>query len=282
MNPTRELMQAFDNKAYLHSREGRIIRVLAEFSEPKHRFEKAGILDTIVFFGSARTLPLKEAKKNLAELKQKKRVSAQELNKARTAVQMAAYYEDATRLSCRLSRWAKSMTKTFAICSGGGPGIMEAVNKGARMANFPSIGFNISLPFEQAPNSYISRDLSFEFHYFFLRKFWFLYLAKALVIFPGGFGTMDEMMEVFTLVQTKKIQKDLIVILFGEEFWKKTINFDYLVEAGMIDDTDLRVFKFCSTVDEAFKVITNRLGRLLDRRKGKGHPGYDQPLVLGI
>ena len=257
MNAKSTPQEAFFNKEYLTSREGRIIRVLSEFSEPKHRFEKQGIEDTIVFFGSARTLPTKTAKSNLKKIKAQKRVPATKLKQAERDLVMSKYYEDAKELSRRLSLWLKKRTNTFAMCSGGGPGIMEAMNKGAHLAKFPSVGLNINLPFEQSPNPFISSELNFEFHYFFLRKFWFVYLAKALVVFPGGFGTLDEMMEVFTLVQTKKIQKNLQMIVFGEEYWKNVINFDFLADSLVVDKQDLQLFDFCNTVDEAFTSITD-------------------------
>jgi uncharacterized protein (TIGR00730 family) len=172
---------------------------------------------------------------------------------------MSRYYEDATELSRRLSEWTKSQTAQFAICSGGGPGIMEAANRGAHLAKAPSIGLNIHLPFEQQANPFISPHLNFEFHYFFIRKFWFVYMAKAIVMFPGGFGTLDEMMEVLTLIQTQRITKKVVLVLFGKEFWGKMLNMEYLVETGMISPEDLGLFKICDTVDEAYQHITKGL-----------------------
>lgn len=258
---------AFDNHEYLHSREGRIIRVMAEFSYPRHKFVAEGIQDTIVFFGSARLQSPKAAKANLKAVSAQKKVSPAELNRAKHAVELSKYYDAAVELSKRFSLWAKSRAQTFAMCSGGGPGIMEAANKGAALANAPSIGLNIRLPFEQHPNPYISDSLNFEFHYFFIRKFWFLYLAKALLVFPGGFGTLDEMMEILTLIQTKKVGKKLPVILYGSTFWKKVINFDYLIESGMISPDDLKLFKFCDDIEEAYQYIVGHLDKEILSRK---------------
>ena len=208
------------------------------------------------------------------------KATTQELKKEELAVEMSHYYEDATALARRLTLWSKEKKVNLAICSGGGPGIMEAANKGARQARGASIGLNINLPFEQEPNPYISKHLNFEFHYFFLRKFWFLYHAKALVVFPGGFGTLDEMMEVLTLIQTQKIKKDMLVVVYGKKFWDKIINFNHLVETGMIDESDLKLFRFCDTVDEALDYLTRDLQRFLYKRQKAA--GKFQPWVLDI
>ncbi len=277
-----ESIAAYDNKEYLHSREARVFRVMAEFSEPEHRFEKNQIEDTIVFFGSARTLPPAEAKKRLQTIIKHKSSTPAQIKIAQTAVKMSRYYEDAENLSSRLSHWLEGKTHTFAICSGGGGGIMEAANRGASERNFPSIGLNISLPFEQNANPYITESLNFEFHYFFLRKFWFLYMAKAIIIFPGGFGTLDEMMEVLTLVQTQKLQKNFPIILFGKEYWTKVINFKHFADMGMIDPDDVNIFKVCETVDEAYKEVTRRLEVLLNDRKAPKGKDYTSPLVIDI
>jgi uncharacterized protein (TIGR00730 family) len=181
------------------------------------------------------------------------------LEKAVKQLEMSQYYEDAVELSKRLTKWSMALPvdeKRFIVCSGGGPGIMEAANKGAHLANGHSIGLNISIPFEQFVNKYVDPKLAFEFHYFFMRKFWFAFLAKALVAFPGGFGTLDEMMEVITLIQTGKLSKPLKVIVYGEKFWREVMNFDALIDHGMINKEDLKIFSFCSTVDEAFEIIT--------------------------
>jgi hypothetical protein len=176
-------------------------------------------------------------------------------------VEMSRYYEDTEELAYRLTKWSKSLKKgnKFVICSGGGPGIMEAANRGAHRASGLSVGFNISLPFEQFPNKYISESLNFEFHYFFMRKFWFAYLAKALVIMPGGFGTLDELMEILTLVQTEKLNKKMKIIIYGKEFWDRVINLEAFAELRMISPQDLKLFKFVSTVDEAFDELKKSL-----------------------
>ena len=171
---------------------------------------------------------------------------------------MSKYYEDSVELSERLTRWSMSLPtdkKRFIICSGGGPGIMEAANKGAKRAGGESIGLNISIPYEQFVNKYVNKELAFEFHYFFMRKFWFAYLAKALVVFPGGFGTVDEFMEILTLVQTGKIKKDMKVIVYDESYWKNIINFQAFIDNGMIDEKDMKLFDFCNSVDEMFDKI---------------------------
>ncbi len=255
--------KAYKNLKFLTSHEAREIRVLAEFLEPEARFAKYNITDTFVFFGSARIISEKEAKKNLRELKkQKNKIKNYEkkLVKAERDLEFSKYYEDARELAKRLTKWSidlKHPEHRFIVASGGGPGIMEASNRGAKEARGKSIGMNISLPFEQYVNDYVSPELAFEFHYFFVRKFWLIYLAKALVVFPGGFGTMDELFEALTLIQTKKIHKNLKIIIYGSEYWKKVINFDAFVEAGTISKRDLKLFDFCDTVDDAYEKITS-------------------------
>ncbi|HKP96605.1 MAG TPA: LOG family protein [Fibrobacteria bacterium] len=247
------------NKEFLHNKDGRAIRILAEFLEPEYRFRQFGIDDTIVFFGSARILPKRAAAAALRKLKKDPRSPAAALRKAERNLAMSRYYEEAVELSRRLSEWNKSQKNQYAICSGGGPGIMEAANKGAHLAHAPSIGLNIHLPFEQHANPFISSHLNFEFHYFFVRKFWFVYMAKAIIMFPGGFGTLDEMMEVLTLVQTERITKKMVVVLYGAEFWSKVLNLECLVETGMISPEDVDLFKICATVEEAFAYVTKGL-----------------------
>lgn len=255
------------NKEFLHNKDGRAIRILAEFLEPEYRFRQFGIDDTIVFFGSARILPKRVAQANLRKLRKDPKAKPQDVKKAGHNLEMSRYYEEAVELSRLLSEWNKSQKNQYAICSGGGPGIMEAANKGAHLAHAPSIGLNIHLPFEQHANPYISSHLNFEFHYFFVRKFWFVYMAKAIIIFPGGFGTLDEMMEVLTLVQTERITKKMVVVLYGAEFWGKVLNLDYLVETGMIAEEDLNLFKICATVEEAFEYVTKGLVPNSDSKK---------------
>ena len=264
---------SFMNKEFLHNKDGRAIRILAEFLEPEYRFRQFGIDDTIVFFGSARILPRNVALANVRKLKKDPKAKPKDLSKAAHNLEMSRYYEEAVELSRRLSEWNKSQKHQYAICSGGGPGIMEAANKGAHLADSPSIGLNIHLPFEQHANPYISSHLNFEFHYFFVRKFWFVYMAKAIIMFPGGFGTLDEMMEVLTLVQTERITKKMVVVLYGAEFWGKVLNLDALVETGMISPEDLGLFKVVATVDEAFAHITKGLLANGDGKKKRSRGG---------
>jgi len=260
--------KAYRNMEFLNSPDARILRMVAEFLEPQRRFRHQNIKDTIVFFGSARMKPRSEALKTLhkaeSTLARSKRKTGQVLREYRAAqiqLDMSRYYEDTVKLARRLTEWSKTLKSPnrFVVCSGGGPGIMEAANKGADLAGGKSIGLNISLPFEQFANPYITKELNFEFHYFFLRKFWFVYLAKALVIFPGGFGTMDELMEVLTLLQTDKIKKKMTVVIYGTEYWQKVINFDEMVNRGVISSEDLKLFKFMDDPDEAFKYLKQSL-----------------------
>lgn len=253
-------VKAYNNLEFLNSADARTVRILSEFYEPESRFEKNKIRDTVVFFGSARILSRKDALKFLSEAKKdKSRASKEKIDHAQKLLEMSRYYEDAVELSKKLTLWSMSLPvdeKRFIVCSGGGPGIMEAANKGAHLAKGQSIGLNISIPFEQFVNKYVDTELAFEFHYFFMRKFWFSFLAKALVAFPGGFGTLDEMMEIVTLIQTGKLSKPLKVIVYGESYWREVMNFDALIENGMICKDDMKIFDFCSTVDEAFEKIT--------------------------
>jgi len=253
-------LKAYNNMEFLNSNDGRVIRILSEYLEPKARFEKNKIVDTIVFFGSARITSRQQALKllNIAK-KEKSSASKKNFEKAVQQVEMSHYYEEAVELAKELTKWTMSLSedkKRFMICSGGGPGIMEAANKGAKLAGGESIGLNISIPFEQFVNKYVDQKLAFEFHYFFMRKLWFVDMAKALIAFPGGFGTMDELMEVLTLRQTNKVTKPLKVLLYGESYWKEVLNFNAFVEKGMINQDDLKLFDFASNVDEAFEKIT--------------------------
>lgn len=257
--------KAYKNLEFLNSSDARHIRVLCEFVEPKSRFRRLRIKDTIVFFGSARTLSPEKAEAALSALEASGNASPADLEIARRDARSAHYYGDAAALAERLTAWSEGLPKKghrFVICSGGGPGIMEAANRGAHEAGGRSVALNISLPFEQAGNPYHTPELAFEFHYFFVRKFWFVYLAKALIVFPGGFGTMDELFEVLTLVQTQKSVKVMPIVLYGREFWNEVINFDALVRWGYISPQDLDLFQFCDTVDEAFDYLTERLTKL--------------------
>ncbi len=264
--------KAYKNLDFINSRDARVIRILAELLEPMQRFQKYKINDTIVFFGSARTKPPSEARRYLEQIKERmasgdcqdKKQLEEELEVAKNQVFLSRYYQDAIELAKRLTSWSKSLNSNsrFIVCSGGGLGIMEAANRGAKEAGGKSIGLNISIPMEQYPNQYITPELNFEFHYFFMRKYWFVYLAKGLVIFPGGFGTLDELFEVLTLLQTKKLEKQLPIIIYGSEYWNQVINFEVMLKYGTISKSDLNLLKFCDTVEEAFSYLTKELTRL--------------------
>ena len=263
------LVNAYKNQEFMASYSGRTLRILSEYLEPEARFRKNKVRDTIVFFGSARTVPRKEAEKQLheveAEIKKSHKIS-DALHKKRMhaqgLVKMAPYLEAAENLAYRLTKWSKALpddSHRFIITSGGGDGIMGGANEGAIKAGGLSVGLNITLPFEQKPNPHITPALAFQFHYFFMRKFWFLYLAKALVIFHGGFGTFDEFMEALTLLQTKKIHRPLPIVLFGREYWNEVIRFDKMVEWSVISPEDLDLFLLTDSVDEAFEYVTKGL-----------------------
>ena len=255
---------AYENEPFLSSPDGRVLRILAEYQEPLARFRREQIQDTVVFFGSARFQGEKDAAQALAHLEKNPDSAAsaaqleQDLKRARASVDMARYYEDARKLAHMLTRWSITIPARrhrFVVTTGGGPGIMEAANRGALEAGGRSIGLNIQLPFEQHPNQYITPSLSFQFHYFFMRKFWFAYLAKGLVIFPGGFGTMDELFEILTLAQTEKLAKKILVIIYGSEYWNKIINFQAFVDAGAVSPQDLDLFKIVDSPEEAFEFL---------------------------
>jgi uncharacterized protein (TIGR00730 family) len=252
---------AFLNPEFMLGRDGRAVRILAEFLSPEHRFERLKIEDTLVFFGSARALSKRTAAANLRAARKAAGTGpkTEAVLKAERDVLVSRYYEECYQLSKKLALWSEALGYHYAFCSGGGPGIMEAANKGAQAGGAPSVGLNILLPFEQSANRYIDPDLNFEFRYFFMRKFWFAYMAKAIIMFPGGFGTIDEMMEVLTLVQTQRITKKMAVVLYGKEYWSRVVDFRYLAEMGMIHASDLDLFHICETVDEAFAFITQSL-----------------------
>ena len=226
---------AYQNDDFLKTPDARALRILSEYLYPLSHFRRERVHDTIVFFGSARTF---ESGAN------------------------GRYYNEARELARRLTQWSEGLdhaSRRFVVCSGGGPGIMEAANRGASEAGGKTVGLNIGLPFEQRPNPFITPSLNFEFHYFFMRKFWFAYLAKALVVFPGGFGTLDELTEILTLVQTQKLRKKMLVLLYGTGFWNEIINFDALVRHGMIAEEDLHLFQFADDVDSAFQLLQTGL-----------------------
>ncbi len=251
-------IKAYKDERFINSPNARGLRILSEYMEPDTRFDDLDVSDTIVFFGSARTKSRDEAVKQLDAARQ----HGGDVALAERDLENSRYYEDARALAHRLTEWSKGLEdeqRRFLVCTGGGPGIMEAANRGASEAGGDNIGLNISLPFEQHDNPYITRELSFEFHYFFMRKFWFMYLAKAMIVFPGGFGTMDEFFETLTLIQTKKINKVLPIVLYGKAFWGDTLNLGALVKHGTISPGDIDLFKEADSVDEAFDYIVEGL-----------------------
>ena len=253
-------VKAYQNEAFLNSTDARAIRILAEYIEPETRLREMEIRDTIVVFGSARIPPRDVAEAELAAAKLTGDAAA--IKKAEKRVEISEYYEITRTLCFRLTEWSKALEGTerrFVICSGGGPGIMEAANRGASEARGENIGLNISLPFEQHDNAYITRRLSFEFHYFFMRKFWFSYLAKALIIMPGGFGTLDEALEMATLMQTDKIKKPLALVLFGKKYWSQVLHFEPMIEFGTISPEDPDLFYMTDSIDDAFDYLTSWL-----------------------
>lgn len=259
---------AYENKTFLNGPDGRALRILSEYMEPLARFRHERIQDTVVFFGSARFLSPSAAHEDLQLLQEPGSAKLappeeqENLKRAQTAVGMARYYEDARKLARMLTEWSlqlKSKRQRFVVTTGGGPGIMEAANLGAREAGGKTIGLNISLPFEQVPNQYISPELNFEFHYFFMRKLWFAYLAKALVVFPGGFGTLDELFEILTLAQTEKLAKKITVLIYGQDYWKKVLNLEALAEAGAISPDDIHLFHYVDSPEQGFEILKDHL-----------------------
>jgi len=252
---------------FLESADGRPIRILAEYLEPLKRFREQKIQDTVVFFGSARVDSRERAERALNTLRARGVPDADghyeaELKKSRKALEWARYYEEARELARMLTTWTRTLKSDnyrFVVTSGGGPGIMEAANRGAREAGGKTIGLNIRLPFEQGANPYLTEGLHFEFHYFFMRKFWFAYLAKALVIFPGGFGTCDELFEILTLVQTDKLSKKIGVVLYGRQYWDAVLNFGPMSEWGAVHERDLDLFQYADTPMEAFECLHDHL-----------------------
>jgi uncharacterized protein (TIGR00730 family) len=280
--PLQAAPLAYENPAFVNGPEGRLLRIVAEYSEPLARFRREQIQDTVVFFGSARFRGREEADHALELLdntgstrpapSEEQPASPPQIaagqattlqrRRAVAAVEMARYYEDARRLAQLLTAWARTIPSKrhrFVVMSGGGPGIMEAANRGAWEAGGKTIGLNIRLPFEQAPNPYITPGLNFEFHYFFMRKLWFAYLSKALVVFPGGFGTLDEMFEILTLAQTHKLAKKITVVIYGSDYWKRVFNFEALVNTGAISPKDIELFQYADTPESAFEMLRHGL-----------------------
>jgi len=262
-------IKAYKNINFLKRREARTVRLLAEYIEPETRFEDLDISDTIVFFGSARGLPAKESRAALKAAKE--HGDAHLIESAERDLAMSRYYEEARELAKRLTKWSKGLEKgrrRFVVCTGGGPGLMEAANRGASEAHGLNIGLNISIPHEQVNNPYVSRELEFEFNYFFMRKFWFTYLAKALIAFPGGFGTLDEFFELMTLLQTRKLGKQIPIVLYGTDYWDQIIDFDAMVRFGTVSPEDLNLFRRSNSVDEAFDFITRELNKKALKQPG--------------
>jgi uncharacterized protein (TIGR00730 family) len=253
---------AYREESFLQSAESRPLRILSEYLWPLTHFRDEKIQDTIVFFGSARI---------------------------RETGPLGRYYQEARELAGLLTAWAGSLApsadnsephRRFVVCSGGGPGIMEAANRGASEAGGKTIGLNIGLPFEQRPNPYITPELCFEFHYFFMRKFWFAYLAKALVVFPGGFGTLDELSEILTLAQTQKLENKILIVLYGSSYWHEILNFDALVKYGMISEADLNLFRFADTPQEALAILQDGLTRYyLEPESALQRPSEEAPEI---
>jgi len=280
--PLESAPLAYENTSFLDSPDGRPLRIMAEYTEPMARFRRERIQDTVVFFGSARfraldvanhelelldnsyaAQPAPEAEQPASDAELARGETTQlKRDRAEAAVEMARYYEDARTLARMVTEWAKTLPgrrHRFVVTSGGGPGIMEAANRGAWEAGGKTIGLNIKLPFEQYPNPYITPELNFNFHYFFMRKYWFAYLAKALVVFPGGFGTLDEMFELLTLDQTQKLAKKITIVIYGSSYWKQVINMEMLAEKGAIAPKDLELFQFADTPEHAFRILKDGL-----------------------
>jgi uncharacterized protein (TIGR00730 family) len=260
-------VHAFLNERFLASSGARALRILSEYLEPKGRFERFRVDDTIVFMGSARIPSREQAQADVRAAEK----GGGDLDRARQGLAMSRYYEAARELASRLTAWSKQLEdeeRRFVVCTGGGPGIMEAANRGASEARGVNVGLTISIATEEIDNPYVTRELALHFHYFFMRKFWFAYLAKAVIVFPGGFGTLDELFEILTLIQTHKIRKHLPVVLFGASYWDEVIDFDALIRYGMIDKDDTAIFMRTDSVDDAFRFVTGSLGRYAIEERG--------------
>src|SRR5882762_5868375 len=253
----RAQTKAYQDPDFLNSRDARALRILSEYLEPKSRFDRHKVDDTIVFMGSARIKSRGDAEEMARKAK-----GGKDKERAETALRMSVYYEAARELASRLTRWSKALDqkeRRFVVCTGGGPGIMEAANRGAAEAKGLNVGLTISIPVEEFDNKYVTRELAFHFHYFFMRKFWFAYLAKAVIVFPGGYGTLDELFELLTLVQTRKMRKPLPMVLFGTEYWRQVIDFDALVRHGTIDARDVELVHRTDSVDDAYDWLVLQL-----------------------
>src|SRR6266513_329621 len=253
----RAQTKAYQDPGFLNSKDARALRILSEYLEPKSRFDHRKVDDTIVFMGSARIQSRESAEEMLRRAR-----AGKDRERAQMALKMSAYYEAARELAFRLTAWSKELDREerrFVVCTGGGPGIMEAANRGASEAKGVNVGLTISIPDEEFDNPYVSRELDFRFHYFFMRKFWFVYLAEAVVLFPGGFGTLDELFEILTLVQTRKMRKRMPIVLFGTDYWDEIVNFDALLKYGMISPGDLELYRRTNSVEEAYEIVIRGL-----------------------
>jgi uncharacterized protein (TIGR00730 family) len=254
----RHAVKAYLKESFLTGSDARPLRILAEYLEPKSRFDHYKIDDTVVFMGSARFISREEAAAAVAAAER----GEGDLERARAQLANSRYYEDARELARRVTEWSKQLQapeQRFVVCTGGGPGIMEAAHRGASEAKGLNVGLTIALPVEEFDNRFVTRELSFHFHYFFMRKFWFAYLAKALIVFPGGFGTLDELFEILTLRQTQRMKKHLNIVLFGTQYWDEVVDFEALVRHGTINRADLQLFHRTDSVDEAFGIVTRHL-----------------------
>ncbi len=259
-------VEAYLNEGFINSRDARPMRILSEYLEPESRFARYRVDDTIVFMGSARMVSREQAEQELRDAEN----GTGDIALARRHLEMSQYYEAARELARRLTEWSKQLAddeRRFVVCTGGGPGIMEAANRGASEAKGVNVGLTISIPIEEFDNQHVTRELSFHFHYFFMRKFWFAYLAKAVIVFPGGFGTLDELFELLTLLQTRKMRKHLPVVLFGKKYWDEIVNFEALIRYGSISPEDLNLFHQTDSVDDAYNFVVARLSEYaLDER----------------
>ncbi|MGH9816042.1 MAG: TIGR00730 family Rossman fold protein [Candidatus Acidiferrales bacterium] len=268
MSPRRlpTALLAYKNAEFMDSKPARVLRMMAEYFDPLVRLRKQGVHDTIVIFGSARIDPREQALRKLRRATEARgeKDKPMRVRAARHALAMSRYYEEARELGKRITEWSMTfgeMPRRFVVCSGGGPGIMEAANRGAKEAGGKSVGLGIQLPSEQFPNPYISPELNFHFHYFFMRKLWFAQLAKALVVFPGGFGTMDELWEMLTLVQTGKMTRKNLILIYGRKYWNSVINWRTMVRVGTISQSDYDLLQFADSVDEAFEKVRTQMER---------------------
>ena len=263
----RDPVKAYRNEEFLNSKNARELRILSEYLEPKGRFDRNRVDDTIVFMGSARI----KSREHAEEAMRKAEGGSGDLEDARMSLTMSGYYEAARTLAFRLTQWSKQLDRKerrFVVCTGGGPGVMEAANRGAAEAGGANVGLTISIPNEEFDNPYVTRELAFHFHYFFMRKFWFAYLAKAVIVFPGGFGTLDELFELLTLVQTGKMRKHMPIVLFGTEYWREIVDFNALVRHGMISARDVDLVHRTDSVDDAYDWIILQLAE-----QALGQPG---------